>query len=213
MPIDPDKKTVYHSALVAAGPMEITITSDVLASKFQGKPNYVSFNHAGKSHQLNLENARCEAALRGRTGQTVTIEASGTREEADIAVYAPSGQATQPAAAQQPPRQAPAPQQAAAPPAQRAAAPPQRQEAAPAQAELPTAATPDDPVREAKQTIMQIANLYLECSLCVQKYVAPSYKRLTGEEMSEAKQQAAASSIFIKADKLGLQTRMSHKPM
>jgi hypothetical protein len=66
---------------------------------------------------------------------------------------------------------------------------------------------------ETRQTIVQIANLHLTCLLAVCRFEAPAYKAATGVDMSEGQMQAAAASIFIKADKLGLHSRMPVSPI
>lgn len=57
---------------------------------------------------------------------------------------------------------------------------------------------------DARRTIQQLTNLHLLCLLAVERYEAPAFKSLTGRDMPEGQRQAAASSLFIKADKLGL---------
>jgi hypothetical protein len=57
---------------------------------------------------------------------------------------------------------------------------------------------------DAQKTVVQIANLHLTCMLAVERYEAPAFKKLTGQDMSESQRQAACASIFIKADREGL---------
>lgn len=103
-----DKKALYHSHLVAAGPVEVTITGNSpQKSQWAGRLNYIPLKHEGFDHWLDLENPDCEAAMSGLQGQTVTITASGRGADARIDV----GQAF----AAQPPRQQH--QQQAQPPA------------------------------------------------------------------------------------------------
>lgn len=84
-----DKKTVYHSALVHEGPVEVTITSDVIKSKFQKNGQdqfYVEFTQGKSSHQYICENDMCVDALDGKKGKRVELEATGSREDAEIRV-------------------------------------------------------------------------------------------------------------------------------
>lgn len=83
-----DKKTVYHSALVAAGDVDVLIKSnEPQKSKFGDQPDYIAMVHEGKEHFYPVENRNCAEALTGLGGQTVTIRAEGSREEATIAVF------------------------------------------------------------------------------------------------------------------------------
>lgn len=66
----------------------------------------------------------------------------------------------------------------------------------------------DEAFLEARKTINQIANLHLLCMLAVERYEAPAFKKLSGQDMSESQRQAAAASIFIKADREGLTRSM-----
>ena len=86
-----EKKSVYHSALVKAGQIDITITCDApQESKFSKpnapKPPYISFKHEGSEHFLEVENDECGEALSGYKGQTITVEATGSRDDARITV-------------------------------------------------------------------------------------------------------------------------------
>lgn len=79
-----------------------------------------------------------------------------------------------------------------------------------AKAQRPSQGTPAKPaadhseVREARKTILQIANLHLACQLAVDRYECPTFKKMTGHDMSEDQRRAAVASIFIKADREGL---------
>lgn len=87
-----EKKTVYHSALVKEGRIEITITCDKpQKSKYNNQPDYISFKLDGNEHFYPIENDRCGDALSGLKGETVEIEASGGRDDADIEVIGGGG--------------------------------------------------------------------------------------------------------------------------
>lgn len=135
------------------GPVTVTIRSDVLKSKFQGKPDYVLLDIAGEERIYNVENADCAEFFRGHKGRTFAILAEGTKEDATIGYVGEA--ASEPEPEEQPPARntakAPArppargkgpPPSAAGPPARqnapppaqtRAAAPPAQQAARPAQ--------------------------------------------------------------------------------
>lgn len=151
-----EKATLYHSALVHAGPVEVTITCDKpIRSRFDGKPDYISLKHEGASHTYNIENQACADALTGLKGQVVTIEATGREDDAAIYVTDVNGD---PVSADQAPaqRQAPARQpQRQAPPA-RQQAPAQRQQA-PAQRQAPAHNAPPKLTPEEKAKKEEVA--------------------------------------------------------
>lgn len=66
---------------------------------------------------------------------------------------------------------------------------------------------------EVRQTIMQITNLHLLCQIAVDRYESKLFKEITGRDMGEQQRQAAASSLFIKADRLGLHCDMPNTPL
>lgn len=69
-----------------------------------------------------------------------------------------------------------------------------------------------DPLHESKLTIVQIANLHVLCRMAVERQEAPLVKKLTGRDMGEQEIQSATASLFIKADKLGMHSRMPTRP-
>ena len=85
-------KNIYQSELMTLGPVRVKVKTDVMASKFKGKPNYVVLEMDGAERNYTCENEACEAALRGLKGRTIMIEATGSREEAAIKVLG-AGQA------------------------------------------------------------------------------------------------------------------------
>lgn len=88
-----DKKTIYHSALVKAGELEITITCDgPQKSQYQGK-DYISFKHDGHEHYYQFENEACGAALSDLKGDDVLILAKGRGDDATIEVLEVNGKA------------------------------------------------------------------------------------------------------------------------
>lgn len=82
-------KNCYHSNLAKLSPVTVTVTSDVMPSKFkkEGSPNkWVVLKINGEEFSHSLENEACATALTGLKGQTVMLRASGSREEASIAI-------------------------------------------------------------------------------------------------------------------------------
>lgn len=79
-------KTLYHSELTKMGPVTVEVKSDVKTSKYQGKPDYVDIAIDGNDRTYNVENGSCADVFRGRRGQRITIEASGSRDAAIISL-------------------------------------------------------------------------------------------------------------------------------
>ncbi len=110
--------SLFHSKLREMGEVDATITSaSPVKSKFAGKPDWIGMKIDGVEYSYNIENDACGEALTGLKGQTVTIVADGSRDEATVEVL---GEAAAPAprntrAATTPPRTAPARQPAGAP--------------------------------------------------------------------------------------------------
>lgn len=82
-----ENKTVYHSALVAAGEVEITMTqNEESPSKFDKSKYIIGFKYDGQEHFYQTENERCGKALAGYKGKTITVVASGRGDDADVEV-------------------------------------------------------------------------------------------------------------------------------
>lgn len=179
---DAPKTTLYHSELARRGQVVVTIETDLLKSKYANKPDYVMLKMDGHSRRYDTENANCAEALRGLKGRTVTIEATGNRDEAQIVVLGdaqPQAHHSPPPAA---PRQAPASQPA------RQAAPPASQASG-------------DPVKHAKQTLNRGCNGYALC-LRAADYVRSDYDAAHPDDpMSPEHFQAMCSTLFIWADR------------
>lgn len=118
-------KTLYHSELVGMGDVDAMITDGPRPSKYDGKPPIVMMRIDGTERIYNVENDGCGQALTGLKGQTVTLRAEGSRDDATITVFdAPSGH-HQPNP--QPRHQEPARSQMPQRPPPREQAPPQEQ--------------------------------------------------------------------------------------
>lgn len=81
-------KTLYHSELCTLGDVLVTVTTDVMSSKFSKpgapKPNWVGLKIDGEERTYNLDSDACEAFFSGRKGQTLTIQAFGSKDEAVV---------------------------------------------------------------------------------------------------------------------------------
>lgn len=85
------KKTLYHSELVQLGPVEVEIKSDVMQSQYRGHNDYVIMSLDGYDRNYECENDLCVKALDRLKGQVVIIEATGSRDDAEIIVSEPTG--------------------------------------------------------------------------------------------------------------------------
>lgn len=189
------KKTLYHSEAAALGSIQCVIKSDILHSKYEGKPDYCILVASGVERNYSTENEACAAALRGRKGQSVTLTFLGSRDDATIqvaggeALSAAKAPATAPPTAQQQQQQQ-SQSQSQSPPPQRAA-PPQ--------------AAPEDGVRQAGMRIMKFANLLdknLDAAVWLSERFAkkhPNQKQMTTEDI-----RSIAMSLQIASERAGL---------
>ncbi len=111
---------LYHSKLVelcGGKPLQLMVKTDRLKSKYSKpgalKPDYVGLKIGQDEYSYSVENEACAVALTGLKGKTVSIIASGSRDDAAIVVVGgpashtppPQGKGAAPAQQQQ---QAPA---------------------------------------------------------------------------------------------------------
>lgn len=83
---DQKKKTLYHSELSRMGKVSVRVMSDVMKSKFEGKPPYVFLEIDGTERVYSTENDQCAEALAGLRDKLVTLQARSSRETATIEV-------------------------------------------------------------------------------------------------------------------------------
>jgi hypothetical protein len=83
----------------------------------------------------------------------------------------------------------------------------------PTQASAPAKKPAPDSMIEAERTILQIVNLHLTCSRAVVKYEAPTFKKMTGQDMTESQVQGAIASVFIESCKNALHRHMPSTAM
>jgi hypothetical protein len=112
---DAKKKNLYHSELVQKGPVRVTVKTDVMKSKFAGKPPYIVLAFDGEGERnYSIESDDCQTALANMKGRSIMIEATGSGRDGSAAIKvlgagAPQGGENQP----QPPGAAPEPQKQA----------------------------------------------------------------------------------------------------
>lgn len=143
---DTPKTTCYHSELARRGTVNVIVETDVIPSKFAGKPPYVVIKLDGFSRRYDTENDACAQSFVGLKGCEVTLTATGSRETAAIVI---NGSAM-------------APQQSTQPQAHRAA--PQSPRQAPAQHDPVPSHPPvgnENPIGKCKRELNKVANGYL----------------------------------------------------
>jgi hypothetical protein len=184
------KKTLYHSELSKLGPVTIEITSDLMESKYKKGTYFVGVKLDGEERTLNIENDECGAALDQRKGQVLTIEATGSRESAEITILdTPPDEP----AAQAPARPAARPAPVARPAAARPAAAPAKQQAAAAPAHKPGSTA----------ALIQLGNLEIKVQcMCA----AVSDALIAGRDivLTDAQLAGMAGRMFIESVRAGL---------
>ena len=217
-------KTLYHSELVKMGPVKVTVKSDVLPSKFQGKPPYLELLIGNNLRQYSTENNECADFFQGQKGRSFTIVAEGSREQAIITYVgeaAPDPEpeqqpARQPAKAKsnRPPAQPPASgsnQTANRPPPQQAP-PPEQTNGQHAEAAARTPAprqveTPEEKIRRAKEHANKVANVWL-IAFRAGLYAREQIRSQLNQELGEQQFQACVSTIAVQLEKDGFHHQM-----
>lgn len=168
-------KSVYHSTLVKFGPAYITLKSDVMKSK-KGDGHYLVIEHEGDDQFLNVENDACAQVLRHRKGESLTIKATGSRDDAEIQIMKSDGSPEAPA--------------------QRTATPPARPEAK---------AESGQPNHENAKHVAWQAGTAINMALDQASAVKFGYDaEHSSNPMTPEQFQAITSSIFIHLDKRGV---------
>ena len=96
------KKGLYHSEAVQISPIKCTVKSDVLRSKYEGKPDYVILFIDGNERNYAIENPDCAAALKGMKNKNTMLEFTGSRDDASIRVLGAGATQQQPPIAADP---------------------------------------------------------------------------------------------------------------
>ncbi len=182
-----DKVGLYHSDIVKAGDVVVTITSEgPQKSKFAGKPNFIGFKCEGKDHTLNIENDAIGELLTGWKGQTVTLRASGRGDDATIEVLA----------ADEPPPAARKPAPARPAPAANKPAPAQHKPAA-------------DPARAFQSAKIYMAQVSVLMEMALKASAAVCKKALPNATTEDVR--AIAATIFIESKGLTQITNLPTK--
>ena len=182
------------------GPVNVTVKSDVMESKYQGKPPYVVLVIDGAERNYTLDSDACASFFEGQKGNTFALEAVGGKGQEEINYLGDDAPAPQ--QAPPPSRPASAPRQQQAPPPQRQAPAPQqqapRQNAAPAN--RPTAAaplvTPDKALGKVKVMAAKFLTMQKVC-LAATESLALEWKMKHGKDMPLEMFQSLNASNFI----------------
>jgi hypothetical protein len=162
------------------GPTRVTVKSIRLKGRYKDTNGndvyYYTLDIGGTQRNYNIENEACGAVFDGKVGQTFTVIAEGSRDDATVVNVGESGQnLQQPAARQAPPVQ----QQATRPPVNN---PPHQQ--APTQRQAPPAGQSVQALKELKIFIGQnstVIRVALKASALVKKAWDEHYGPTLGE--------------------------------
>jgi len=210
------------------GPVEVTVKSDVRESKYPNRPPYIILEIDGQERTYSAENDRCADFFRGQEGQTFTLSAEGTKEDATLGYCGesaaepepepakrntanPPARGRKPAAAKPPARNtAPPPARNAAPPQQQQ---PQRQQQNPParpgqdaarQGALAAGEEPNpDEILRAKKHAMKVGNAFL-VAFAAALQAKDAVRLQFGYELPDAQFQALATTILIQLEKDGM---------
>ena len=188
-----DKKSIYHSTLFKFGDAYVTVKSDVLTSKYKREGEsghyYVILEHDGDEQNYLIENARCAKSFQGLKGQSVTIRATGSREDAEIEIIGSQGR----------PQKSP----------QGSPRAPQARPNDSGGSAQPT--DPDEALQAFKKNVMKSANA-LYVGLKAAAIVAEQVK-IEGLELDNDMIFRAAMNFVINADRANLTENLTHKPL
>lgn len=214
-------KTLYHSELCKLSPVQVTVKSDVMESKFKGKPPYVVLKLDGEERNYSCENDDCAEFFDGQKGRTFTIVAEGREDAATITYVGES--AAEPEAPPAEERRKPA-RPPAKPPGRRSAPPPPKGDdtlapasptppapasapARPPAANKPPAETPEKRVQRARQHANKVANVWL-IAYSAGNFARQQVREQFGQELSETQFQACVSTIAVQLEKDGFHHQM-----
>jgi hypothetical protein len=178
-------KTLYHSELTGMGPVQVKVTGNITKSKYQGKPDFIGLDFGGTERTYNIENPSCGDVFHNRKGQLITIQATGSRDEAMIELISEDGAA-------------PAPKSRPA-----TNTPPARPTTPAASGGAATQATAADPVGSLRKFLARRGNGWALCRI-VAEHKGRQIADATGHPVPEEAVQAATASLYISADRAGL---------
>jgi len=112
MPEAKQTKTLYHGELRQLGPVQVTVKKEWTESTKKKGTYYTTLVVNGVERYYNPENQQCLEFWAGKAGQTITVVAAGSREEATLVQMQTVAQVDQPTAPAPAPSAAPRPPQA-----------------------------------------------------------------------------------------------------
>jgi hypothetical protein len=192
-------KTIWHSELCKLSPLQIRIKSDVLKSKFKGKPDYVVIEVDGEERNYSTENEECADFFNGQKGRKFTIVAEGREAEAVINYVGepanePEGDEEETPSRSRPPKKPVGGTKPQERKPERETPPPQRQEQQrppPKQAEKP-----EEALARVRRMASRMANLVL-VSYAASRYVKEQVKLQFNEELTPEHFQGINATIAI----------------
>lgn len=204
------------------GPVQVTVTTDVLPSKFKGKPPYVGLRIAGEDWSYSTENDECAAFFEGQKGRTFTIVAEGREQQAVLTYVGEAAPDPEPerepakppakAKSNRPPAGPPAGKKTSAPPP--AASAPATGTHPPAQTAPPEpqrrtvpAETPEQAVLRVKRHANKVANTWV-VSYAAALYAKQQVKEQLGIEVTQDQFQACVATICVQLERDGLHHAM-----
>lgn len=192
------KKGLYHSELVQMGQVTADITSDVLPSKYKKGTFYCAMIIDGRDREYNVENDTCKAKLADSKGQRLLIEATGSREDADIEVlsadWTPEGEAKSNRPAPRATTQRNAAPTRPAPPATQATQ--SARPVAPAAEQNPPKPAAKAQANTSTVMLIKLANLMLKVQCTVQKIESELLDK-RGIETTPEQRQGIVGMLYI----------------
>lgn len=191
------KKTLYHGEFREMGPVKVLVKTEPLESKFKKGTYFVELSIDGETRNLNPENDACLEFFRGRKGQTITVVAEGSREEATIVLV---GEAVGARKTAQPARKAPEDK-----PQEKQASAPRGQAPAPDQSSDALVA-----LANARRFVGKNRTLVL-IGLKAAMSVAKIYDEVYKERMPDALLVATFSAMLFGSSGAGIQLHLPNK--
>jgi hypothetical protein len=198
----PQNITMYHSELRDTfSRVNVFVETDIMKSRYEGKPDYVMMKVGGMSRRYSIENPACAEVFNGQKGMTMDIEAKGKGDDASIEVYNVTNEG-QPEP-QQPQQPQPEPRQSHLPPAHRPAPSSQPEYVQPdneRESLQPSSAV--DSEAEVAKMLNRIAKVYSR-SYDAGSAVRAAVLSKHGDQMSEGHFQGMVTALYIEACRKG----------
>lgn len=167
---DKNKKTLYHSEAVSLSPLQCSVESDAIESRYKPGTFFVMLKIGNEDRTYNCENAACKAAFKGTKNRRVMLQFAGRSDDATVTVLG-AGQA----AAPQPQETLPPSQQQEPPPGFGESAPQRERTDSPRRVLTPQEQAAED-LKEARRRQIQVINLW-EWNIEAAVWLADKYNK------------------------------------